>query len=403
MSRKLLVVFAVLVLVVVPMTVLAGNQGGRGDYNKDIQWSANIDVTLQAMAYANLALETYSVDVDIDVGAINGILPVYGLVEAVSKNDQFPEKNVTFNYEADNNATIADSSFEDFTGNLGVNVAAGNSNTQSNIATYAAGEADASLTRATIFSVQKAMENLTKNEGSANNATIAGSVLEGATGNVGMNVAAGNNNAQTNLTAIAVAPANVGMALAYVQQKSLNNATFNGPTYTFEPTRLESSFDVTGALSFGDGESPNFTLYQVDNFYLDTWTGATHPAGDPTGHIDMDSNIQGAVLNPYRDDQTGTGDLPIGGIAFEGRIPDAELNLTFTGYQDVLLPVLSVKTVNNATISANTLSNLTGNFGINVVAGNNNMQANAFAACYVPAVAGTPGGENGGNGGGGER
>jgi hypothetical protein len=35
---------------------------------------------------------------------------------------------MTFNYESDNNATVAGSSMTNFTGNLGVNVAAGNSN-----------------------------------------------------------------------------------------------------------------------------------------------------------------------------------------------------------------------------------------------------------------------------------
>ncbi len=384
MSRKLLVVLVVLALMALPVTAMAGR---GGDYNKDVQISMNMDATMQMMAYANMAWEKYSVDVNLNV---TSEIPLFveGLVEAVAKNDQYPEKNFTFNYEADNNATVAGSSLANFEGNLGLNVAAGNSNAQSNIAVYAAGEADASLTRATIFSVQKAMNNMTKNEGSANNASIDSNVLDGATGNVGLNVAAGNNNAQTNLTSIAVAPAKVGMALAYVQQKSLNNMTCNGPSMEQVVEEVPVNLTLSGSASFKNDNNPIgiVTSYQADNFYLDSWSGATHPAGTSTGHLDMDSNIQGAINNPYHVGEIGAGDLPIGGIAFETALPDAALSGTVSGVIPVVISMVSKNTVNNATISANTLSNLTGNFGINVAAGNNNMQANAFAACYVPAV-----------------
>ncbi|HOO40199.1 MAG TPA: hypothetical protein PK425_07750 [Syntrophales bacterium] len=379
MRRKLLVVCAVLMLTLLPMSVSASDQ--MGDFNTDMQFSLNADATLQLMAYANLACEHFSVDVDVNVAANDDLLTVGGLVEAVAKNDQYPEKNMTFNYESDNNATVAGSSMTNFTGNLGVNVAAGNSNAQSNIATYAAGEADASLTRAVIFSVQKAMNNLTKNEGSANNAAVASDVLNGATGNVGLNVAAGSNNAQTNMTSIATAPAKVGMALAYVQQKSLENMTCNGPTFKPEVINAEVNLSLSGTVNFPD--TP-FTIYQADNFYLDTWDGPQtdplHPASNFTGHIDMDGDIDNAVMNPW--------DSSVGGIAFETVIPDAQLSGTVSGTTPVVISVLNKATVNNAAISANTLSNLTGNFGINVAAGSNNLQANAFAACYVPSVNG---------------
>jgi len=384
MSRKLLVVCAALMLMLLPMSVSASDQGGySGDFNKDIQISLNADATLQLMAYANLACELYSVDVNMDVIANDGVLTVGGLVEAVAKNDQFPEKNMTFNYESDNNATVAGSSLTNFTGNLGLNVAAGNSNAQSNIATYAAGEADASLTRATIFSVQKAMSNMTKNDGSANNAIVSSNVLNGATGNVGLNVAAGNNNAQTNITSIATAPAKVGMALAYVEQKSLDNMTCNAPTFKPEVINAEVSLSLSGTVDFPDTA---VTSYQANNVYLDSWNGQTHPGDGNIGHDDLDGEMQGAVDNPYRGaDSLGTN---IGGVTFDTVIPDATLSGTVSGTVPIVISVLNKSTVNNAMISADTLSNLTGNFGINVAAGNNNLQANAFAACYVPSTNG---------------
>ncbi|MCU0581587.1 MAG: hypothetical protein MUF26_03915 [Syntrophales bacterium] len=379
MSRKLWVVCAALMLMLVPVSVSAiddNNGGYSGDINKDIQLSLNADATLQFMAYANLALELYSVTVDIDIEEQGDYMTVGGLVEAVAKNDQFPEKNFTFNYESDNNATIAGDSLNNFSGNLGLNVAAGNSNTQSNVASYAAGEADMSLTRAQIFSVQKAMLNMTKNDGSANNATIADGVLNNSTGNVGLNVVAGNNNAQTNLTAIATAPARVGMAVAYVQQKSMDNMTCNAPTVKEVVEQAPVSLTLSGTVDFGD--TP-VTSYQANNFYLDAWEGELHPAGPVIGHLDMDSEIQGAVDNPWKSG--------VGGIAFETLLPDAVLSGTVSGTAPVVTTVYKW-TTNTATISADSLNNMTGNFGINVAAGNNNMQANAFAACYVPTANG---------------
>lgn len=388
MSRKLLVVCAALMLMLVPVSVSAiddNNGGYSGDFNKDIQISLNADATLQLMAYANLALELYSVTVDIDIEEQGDYMTVGGLVEAVAKNDQFPEKNVTFNYESDNTATIEGDSLQDFSGNMGLNVAAGNSNTQSNVASYAAGEADMSLTRAQIFSVQKAMLNMTKNDGSANNAKIADGVLNNSTGNVGLNVVAGNNNAQTNLTAIATAPARVGMAVAYVQQKSMDNMTCNKPTYSLVVEDHPVDLAISGTVDFGD--TP-VTSYQANNYYPDTWTGESHTGGSSTGHVDMDGEAQGAVDNPY---QEGT----VGGLAFETVLPDAILSGTVSGTMPVWVFQTKYAT-NTATISANSLNGMTGNFGINVAAGNNNMQANAFAACYVPTANGgevTPGGE----------
>jgi len=367
-----------------PVSVSAQDGGifnGR-DYNQDIQFSLNADATLQLMAYANLALELYSVDVDIDIKEQGGdYMTVGGLVEAVSKNDQFPEKNFTFNYEADNTATVEGNSLNNFSGNLGLNVVAGNSNAQSNVASYAAGEADQSLTRAQIFSVQKAMYNMTKNDGAVNTATIESGVLTNATGNVGLNVAAGNNNAQTNLTAIATAPARVGMAVAFVQQKSLDNMTCNAPTVHQVAEETPVNLTISGTVDFG--ETP-VTSYQANNYYPDTWTGTTHTGGTQTGHIDLDGAAQGAVDNPY---QGGT----VGGLAFQTVLPDAVLSGTVSGTMPVVINQIKY-TANNAKISADTLNGMTGNFGINVAAGNNNMQANAFAACYVPAANNNGGG-----------
>jgi len=47
-------------------------------------------------------------------------------------------------------------------------------------------------------------------------------VLKNAKGNIGLNIAAGSNNAQTNQLGVAVGHAKVGMATAFVQQKSIN-------------------------------------------------------------------------------------------------------------------------------------------------------------------------------------
>ncbi|MFC3552331.1 hypothetical protein ACFOLC_15100 [Lysobacter cavernae] len=105
------------------------------------------------------------------------------------------------------NASLGDDALAGATGNIGVNVAAGVGNAQSN-ALAASTNSAGTVAYATSDSAQEAYWNSIETEGGTQhtlNATLGMGALAGATGNLGVNVAAGVGNLQHNSLAIASA------------------------------------------------------------------------------------------------------------------------------------------------------------------------------------------------------
>lgn len=404
---------------------------GCAAYAFDGELSGNLDITLQVMGVADL--EAYLSLVISTISITNEEMKVEGLVRALSKNDQFLKFNKVCNYEVKNEASASESALKNAQGNIGVNIAAGDFNAQSNIVAIAAGEEESSLVESKTFSVQKAMFNKVQNEGMTNSASAEGEVLKNAQGNIGLNIAAGSNNAQTNQLGVAVAPAKVGIATAYVQQKSMYNMVTNNPiqeeevkyydvNLTLYATGRASRTGVGGlygGYTWGNFEEEGIISgtskgmsYQANNFYPDTWElneeyepHNQHPhSPQQIGHLDMDYETQGAILNPFR----STEDQPVGGLAFdndntiegtyegEGDYEGGESGvfLGWVGAQRINLsgniigsiPVVTVKnidTVNTASLSGSVLANAVGNIGVNIAAGSNNLQANALSVIYI--------------------
>lgn len=102
-------------------------------------------------------------------------------------------------------ASVSDNVLADAAGNIGLNVAAGNGNAQSNALSASvntsgnAAVASADSEQLTFLNVLVALEDLD------NSASLSGSALSGAVGNIGVNVAAGLGNAQHNGLALSVA------------------------------------------------------------------------------------------------------------------------------------------------------------------------------------------------------
>lgn len=94
------------------------------------------------------------------------------------------------------NATVAGSVFKSASGNMNVNVAAGKSNQQGNATTILASDELAS--QVTGHSSSQATEVSGSLGAEQANATVSGNAFEGATGNVGLNVASGTDNMQSN-------------------------------------------------------------------------------------------------------------------------------------------------------------------------------------------------------------
>lgn len=345
--------------------------------------------------------------------AIGGQIVVNSAAMAVVDGQQLIHDNSVVSSNLDNNAWVNDNVLQNAQGNIGVNVAAGDANAQENAAALAAADAGFvfGAIDAEVFNQQEAKHNeslpgsilqgdyygwVYASGGNDNNASLSGDALSNATGNIGVNIAAGNFNGQRNSLAAATGVASLGEATVSSQQQIGENTTVNQGSVQAElhVVQVALSGTATGGYS---GKSD-----QIGDVYPDTWSGIDdpnttpndpHPNGAPTGHIDLDSQVQGATDLNLDLNGDGTGDTSGGALAF-GETGDIALGVQLAGtVTDFDLVIDTVE--NNASISGNALQDATGNIGVNVAAGTNNLQSNALAVVSLAAPSG-PGGGTGG-------
>ncbi|ALM51633.1 hypothetical protein [Halomonas huangheensis] len=395
---------AISALLVAP-AAMADRWGGN-DFDTDSSIDSNFDNDI-------------SVDIDHDqafkarTGVIGGSVfydPNYSGATVDSK--QLSDGNESSQTMTKNNATVNGNALRGAAGNIGANVAAGDNNQQANDAALASSDASTVFGQASSFSAQSASNNMHYTSGSPNNATLGGNALRGASGNIGVNVAAGMGNAQHNSLAAAVNTAS-GSAQATTGgvQASYGNDTvttgnkvrlWSGSSYE-EDTRLTGGYAGVG-LGGMHGEYEGTTEGVSDqrgDVYLDTWSGETHTGGNNTGHIDVDSVAQGAQDDNgdggafvFTENGTeegsfsgGLGFVEFGAIALGGTTSGSSRE-----FRDVL-----VYQQNNATLGGNALQGAVGNIGVNVASGSGNLQRNSLS------IASSMGGSVGGGGGGGEQ
>jgi heat shock protein HslJ len=288
---------------------------------------------------------------------VTGSIPIHAKSMAVVKDQQINTGNVVENQHHNNNAGAGDNVLNDASGNIGLNIAAGDNNMQDNAAALSAADAYFvfGMADAEVFVTQRAAGNETWNSGNVNNATLSGDALNGASGNIGVNIVAGNSNLQKNNLALSVAPSRMSDATVSNVQMSSGNGTANeGRLDTYEDT---TAVTMSGRLSgwyaghanggYEGGQSGGYsgshsgtysgthagdsthsgdlsaTAWQQTNFYPDLWQANPnfephdqHPHGTGLiGHADLDFRTQGAVLNPIR----STPGKPVGGLAFDIR------------------------------------------------------------------------------------
>ncbi len=289
---------------------------------------------------------------------IGGVIGVNGLGMAVVDNAQSASENATGNSYVENDATISGTSFKGSSGNIGVNDAAGDFNVQANSAalasidsTFAFGSGDAE-----IFNTQSGMANGTLNYASTNSATINGESFMGATGNIGVNVAAGANNVQANNMAASAHSGSLGEATVSNVQSSSGNWIVNESVVqdSVETSSVELDVDVGG----------NYMGRSIirDGFYPEIWLDddGVHDSGDEerVGHLDFDNS-------------TPTGDK----LAFE-ESGTMELSGVISGQLPYYIETVTQKTTNTALIAGSSFQNAAGNIGVNMAAGNGNLQSN---------------------------
>ena len=366
------------------------NEHGRSVYlSKDL--SVTSDVTIDGDI-------TLTGDIDFDSAAI-----------AVVDGRQTIAENYGDNDILENTASIADDAAGGAAGNLGFNVAAGDNNAQDNAAALSAADASFAfgMADAEIFNSQIGGGNLTENAGVTNDAGMGGAAFSGASGNINVNVAAGNNNAQRNSLAASVATSAYAQASVASDQVSTGNETYNAGSMTEVVDTVDIA--LTGAIVGVDGSSASYegrgASYQMGNIYPELWgadsNDGNHNSSPRLGHVDMDGDMQGSILNPYRDeDEFG----PIGGIAFDSDeagtidLSDAELAASLTGTVDLSYQV-AVAATNSATLSGAAFNGASGNIGVNVASGTGNLQSNSLSLAVAQPSTGGGGGGGGGDGG----
>src|SRR5690606_5063169 len=212
-------------------------------------------------------------------------------------------ENLGLNWNVDNDASAGDDVGSDASGNLQFNIAAGDNNVQDNAAAIAAADAGFAfgLADAEIFVNQYGAANQTYNEGVTNSASLGNNAFAGATGNIGANIAAGNNNQQKNALAASTATSVYAQATVSSNQVSTGNFVSNaGLAESFEDTidvALTGSVSgLTAGIGIGGYEGTSSgtydgsgNSYQSTNFYADMWEGELHPAGPVIGHADFDN------------------------------------------------------------------------------------------------------------------
>lgn len=328
-------------------------------------------------------------DIDLDSAAI-----------AVIDNRQSISGNTGANDLLQNDASIADEVASGASGNLGFNVAAGDNNAQDNAAALSAADASFSfgMADAEVFVNQSGMDNLTMNHGVTNSAGIGGNAFSNASGNIGANVASGNNNEQKNALSASVASSAYATSTISSNQTSSGNAVGNEGSYDYvlNGYAVNMSGSVTGRTSSSGRGGYNGTgnSYQKTNFYPDNWNGERHDGGNQTGHTDWDAQTQGATPNPNRAGVGGMAwDTDESGSLSYSEMGNADLVASLSG-QVLFVDTVVVDATNTASLSGSAFATASGNIGVNVASGTGNLQANSLAlAVAQPSSGGGGGGE----------
>lgn len=216
------------------------------------------------------------------------------------------------------------------------------------VSAHASGSYGAS---ASIADVQKNSHNHSTNKTVENTAEVDGS-LGGASGNLGVNVAAGDNNQQANAAAIATADS------AFVFGFGSSGSA-------------QASVDV-----YQNNHHNKLTNYGVPNN-----ASLTDSAGGTSGNLGI--NIAAGNSNQQKNDMavassekayTAGADVDVYQTSYGNQVNNNDLAGSYSSYK----PKTSTPVVNNATVS-NSLGGASGNVGVNVAAGSGNQQSNTLA------------------------
>lgn len=173
---------------------------------------------------------------------------------ANSSTTQSTNQNISSNLErSPNRADIESGAGAGATGNVGLNMAAGTGNLQGNAAAISSTEAKDVFANASAYANQSTMSNLTFNVEDSSNDAILDAALSGASGNIGVNVAAGAGNTQSNqLSMIETGGSRVARSSVALDQTASGNQSENKSQYDSSNSANNARM-MTGALANARG------------------------------------------------------------------------------------------------------------------------------------------------------
>ncbi|GGB54312.1 hypothetical protein K8B83_20520 [Shewanella inventionis] len=338
----------------------------------------SIAAIMSGSAYANGMTETdSSVELDKKVkvtknltyeGAvtIEGNIFANGLGMAVVENVQESSANMVVNSYHDNEAQITGNAFENSSGNIGVNQAAGEFNAQSNSAALAAIDAGFAFGSgdAEIFSTQIGGFNTVWNDASTNTSTIDGASFMNATGNIGVNVASGNNNIQANNMAASTYNGALGEASVSNVQQTGHNYSDNLSVVQGSIEYAQVTLDLNAEGTY-DGGSALAEPYYPEIILEGNGEHNSGP-GEVVGHIDFDSeNASSPGMMTF--DEEG----------------DLDLNGTVSGSLPYFVETVTQKTNNSSMLAGTAFQGASGNIGVNLASGTGNLQSNNLSLVSI--------------------
>ena len=205
----------------------------------DNDFTSDVDIEVDKKYKKNIEYENvYSLNQDYDVSVD---VEFEGYSSASVSSMQLNGGNSVSNDVVDNSATVGGNALRGASGNIGVNVAAGDNNQQANDAALAASDADKVFSIASATSLQGGAFNSTTNVGVDNSASLGGNALRGASGNIGVNIASGNSNLQQNSLAASVSTSTTAEASAGGTQVAAANTTNNAGVLEIGLATLDAS------------------------------------------------------------------------------------------------------------------------------------------------------------------
>lgn len=360
--------------------------------NMDVKVSAAANLNLDAdvgvtTGYSNVTNVSRTVR-DLETRGhvdVTGAIAVDSEAAATIRDQQINYVNEVSNTETANTAALDGNAAAGSSGNIGINIAAGDNNQQANAAALSATDAGFVFgsAAANVSARQDGQSNMVRNLGSQNSSTLAGGALANAAGNIGVNIASGANNQQKNDLAASTAVSRLANASVTVKQMSDHNVTNNAPVSSQRVETVQTRLSLAATGSYA-GISD-----QKGDQYPDVWTGGSHPGGVADGHFDLDTQTQGGYDRAQPAGLTGdrANDRSTGGSLSFNEAGDLALTGSVTGSIPVVLTVNKL-TTNQATLGSGALANATGNVGVNIAAGSGNQQYNglAIAVSQAPRV-----------------